>query len=116
MFKTEDGKNHVFTFVLVSSLFLLWGTCNGMIDVMDKHFQDLLPLTKAKKASGFIVMSIIGGAIMPKLMGHLGDVYNMSVSFLMPLGCFALIALYGFSWTKLSKSDAQVNFSTTKGH
>ena len=41
MFKTEDGKNHVFTFVLVSTLFLLWGTCNGMIDVMDKHFQDL---------------------------------------------------------------------------
>jgi len=36
-----------------------------------------------KKASAFIVMSITGGALMPKLMGHLGDVYNMSVSFLM---------------------------------
>jgi myosin heavy subunit len=24
MFKIEDGKNHVFTFVLVSTLFLLW--------------------------------------------------------------------------------------------
>jgi MFS transporter, FHS family, L-fucose permease len=61
---------------------------------------------QAKKASGFIVMAIIGGAIMPKLMGHLGDVYNMSISFLMPLGCFALIALYGYSWTRLSKADA----------
>ena len=37
---------------------------------------------KAKRASGFIVMAIIGGAIMPKLMGYLGDVQNMSVSFL----------------------------------
>jgi MFS transporter, FHS family, L-fucose permease len=58
---------------------------------------------QAKRASGFIVMAIIGGAIMPKLMGYLGDVYNMSVSFLMPLGCFALIAIYGYSWSRLSK-------------
>jgi FHS family L-fucose permease-like MFS transporter len=64
---------------------------------------------QAKKASGFIVMAIIGGAIMPKLMGYLGDVYNMSVSFLIPLGCFALIAIYGYSWPRLSRSDAQVS-------
>ena len=35
----------MFTFILVSSLFLLWGVCNGMIDVMDKHFQEELSLT-----------------------------------------------------------------------
>jgi len=50
IFKTEDGKNYVFTFALVSTLFLLWGICNGMIDVMDKHFQDQLHLTKAQSA------------------------------------------------------------------
>jgi len=38
MFVMSDGKNLVITFILVSSLFLLWGFCNGMIDVMDKHF------------------------------------------------------------------------------
>jgi MFS transporter, FHS family, L-fucose permease len=58
---------------------------------------------QAKRASGFIVMAIIGGAIMPKPMGHLGDVYNMSVGFLMPLDCFVLIAIYGYSWSRLSK-------------
>ena len=40
----------MFTFILVSSLFLLWGLCNGMIDVMDKHFQDELGLTKSQSA------------------------------------------------------------------
>ena len=45
LFVTADGKNVMFTFMLVSSLFLLWGVCNGMIDVMDKHFQDELSLT-----------------------------------------------------------------------
>ena len=69
-----------------------------------------------KKASAFIVMSITGGALMPKLMGHLGDVYNMSVSFWMPLVCFALIAVYGFSWSKLSQSEGLRGLKTSGGH
>ena len=69
---------------------------------------------QAKRASGYIVMAIIGGALMPKVMGHLGDVYNMSVSFLVPLSCFVLIAIYGYSWPRLSKVDTQVNLSTLK--
>ena len=40
LFITDDGQNLAFIFILVSSLFLLWGFCNGMIDVMDKHFQE----------------------------------------------------------------------------
>jgi FHS family L-fucose permease-like MFS transporter len=71
---------------------------------------------QAKKASGYIVMAIIGGAIMPKLMGYLGDVYNMSVSFFMPLCCFVLIAIYGYSWPRLSKVNSHVDLSTLKGH
>ena len=71
---------------------------------------------QAKKASGYIVMAIIGGAIMPKLMGYLGDVYNMSVSFIMPLCCFVFIAIYGYSWPRLSKANSHVDLSTLKGH
>ncbi len=71
---------------------------------------------QAKKASGFIVMAIIGGAIMPKIMGYLGDVYNMSVGFLMPLFCFAAIAFYGFYWTKFSKAEGITGISAAKGH
>ncbi len=55
-----------------------------------------------KKASAFIVMSITGGALMPKFMGHLGDVFNMSAAFWMPFACFVLIGLYGFNWSRLS--------------
>jgi len=71
--------------------------------------------TQAKKASAYIVMAIIGGAIMPKLMGYLGDTYNMSVGFLMPMCCFALIAIYGYLWPKLSKPNDTVNIPTTHG-
>jgi fucose permease len=69
-----------------------------------------------KKASAFIVMSITGGALMPKFMGHLGDVYNMSASFWMPLACFVLILLYSFCWPAMSKSDGVFEVKTAGGH
>jgi FHS family L-fucose permease-like MFS transporter len=69
-----------------------------------------------KKASAFIVMSITGGALMPKLMGRIGDLHGMSVSFLMPLACFVFIALYGFFWSRLSQSEGLVGIKTSGGH
>ncbi len=69
-----------------------------------------------KKAAAFIVMSITGGALMPKFMGHLGDVYNMAASFWMPLVCFVLIALYAFSWTKLSRAKGLRGMNSTGAH
>ena len=54
LFVTPDGRNVVVTFALVSSLFLLWGFCNGMIDVMDKHFQNELHLTPGAVGLGAV--------------------------------------------------------------
>src|SRR4030081_4102430 len=50
MFVLEDGRSVVFTFFLLVFLFALWGFCNGMIDVMDKHFQEELHLNLAQSA------------------------------------------------------------------
>ena len=50
IFRTPDGTNHLLTFMLVCSLFLLWGLCNGMIDVLNKHFQNSLGISKAQSA------------------------------------------------------------------
>jgi FHS family L-fucose permease-like MFS transporter len=68
LFRLPDGKNMAFTFILVSSLFLLWGLCNGMIDVMDKHFQNELNLTKSQSANvqfahylGYFLMALPAG-------------------------------------------------------
>ena len=63
---------------------------------------------RAKQASAFIVMAIMGGAILPKLMGHVGDVHGMSRAFIVPLGCFAFVSFYGFAWSRLSKGGAPV--------
>lgn len=69
-----------------------------------------------KNAAAFIVMSITGGALMPKLMGQLGDKYDMSTSFWMPLACFVLILLYGLFWSKLSQSKGVVGMKGAGGH
>ena len=68
IFRTSDGRNHALTFVLVTSLFLLWGFCNGMIDVMDKHFQEELGLTLSQSAwvqfahyLGYFLMALPAG-------------------------------------------------------
>jgi MFS transporter, FHS family, L-fucose permease len=80
IFVTDDGRNLLFTFILVSSLFLLWGFCNGMIDVMDKHFQEELNLTKAQSAwvqfahyLGYFLMSMPAGWLAAKL-GYKGGI------------------------------------------
>ncbi len=80
MFVTSDGKNVLFTFMLVSSLFLLWGFCNGMIDVMDKHFQDELNLTLSQSAwvqfahwMGYFLMSLPAGWLAMRL-GYKGGI------------------------------------------
>lgn len=59
--------------------------------------------TRAKKASGFIVMAIMGGAIMPKLMGYIADRSDVSCGFVVPMACFAVVAAYGFAWPRLSR-------------
>ena len=80
LFVGDDGKNLMFTFILVSSLFLLWGFCNGMIDVMDKHFQEELGLTKSQSAwvqfahyLGYFLMSMPAGWLASKL-GYKGGI------------------------------------------
>ena len=49
---------------------------------------------KTKKASSFIVMSIVGGAVFPPLMGWIADNSSMSIGFLAPIPLFAFIAFY----------------------
>lgn len=72
---------------------------------------------RAKKASAFLVMAIMGGAVLPKLMGHVGDTYDMSRAFIVPLFCFAFIAIYGFLWPRLSKApNAKLAVSVSGGH
>lgn len=58
-FRGENGVNYFVPFVFICSLFLLWGFAHGFLDVLDKHFQDLLHVSKAQ--SGFVQFSLYIG-------------------------------------------------------
>ena len=70
----------------------------------------------AKKASSFIVMAIMGGAVLPKVMGAVADRYDLSRGFIVPTLCFGFVAFYGFMWPRLSKAEGGVTVSTSGGH
>jgi FHS family L-fucose permease-like MFS transporter len=71
---------------------------------------------RAKKASAFIVMAIMGGAVLPKLMGYVADKFDMSRGFIVPMFCFVFVAFYGFNWSRLSKAGSLNGVETTVGH
>ena len=50
---------------------------------------------QTKTASSLMVMTIVGGAICPALMGLIGE-QNMNTGFIIPMICFAYIAVFGF--------------------
>jgi FHS family L-fucose permease-like MFS transporter len=71
---------------------------------------------RAKKASAFIVMAIMGGAILPKVMGYVADVFDMSRGFIVPMVCFAFVAFYGFNWPKFSQAESLNGVRAGGGH
>src|SRR5579864_3148527 len=80
LFRTAKGESLAFTFLLLTSLFLLWGFCNGMIDVLNKHFQDTLHINKeqsglvqAANYLAYFLMAIPAGLI-AKRFGYKGGI------------------------------------------
>jgi FHS family L-fucose permease-like MFS transporter len=51
---------------------------------------------QTKQGSSYLIMSIVGGAIMPYFMGRLADAQSTATAFAVPLACFVVVALYGW--------------------
>ncbi len=61
---------------------------------------------KTKSAASILVMTVVGGAICPALMGLIGDKVGMSVGFIIPLLCFAYVSFFGFIGSKFEREKA----------
>jgi FHS family L-fucose permease-like MFS transporter len=49
-----------------------------------------------KTGSSLIIMSIVGGAIIPPVMGLISDGYGIRIAFLLPVLCYGYVLYYGF--------------------
>lgn len=61
-------RQYLFPFVLITSLFFLWGFAHAILDVLNKHFQELLTITRTHSAMiqatmymGYFIMAIPAG-------------------------------------------------------
>ena len=52
----------LFAFLMVASLFFIWGFCHAMLDVLNKHFQNILHVSKAQ--SGLVQTSVFGAYLL----------------------------------------------------
>jgi FHS family L-fucose permease-like MFS transporter len=64
--------------------------------------KDLGPLTK--RGSSLLVMSIIGGAVFPAIMGRISDASNIQTAFVVPLICYMYILYFAVSGYKPAKA------------
>ena len=99
--------------VVTSGLFAMWtliavGLFNSImfptiftlaIDGLGKH---------TSQGSGILVMAIVGGAILPLVMGALADTIGIHTSFMMTVICYAYIAYYGFKGYQHNLASAEV--------
>ena len=63
-----------------------------------------MPIEEAKIGSAFLIMAIVGGAILPLLQGKFMDNLGVRNSFWLPVICFIFVAIYSFrSYLKFEK-------------
>ena len=70
---SSSNRAYLFPFILVTSLFFLWGFAYGLLDVLNKHFQEALNITKGRSTllqaayfGGYFLMALPAGIIMKK--------------------------------------------------
>ena len=56
--------------------------------------------SRTSEGSGILCLAIVGGAIVPLLMGVLADSIGLQLSFWLPLVCYIYIAYYGLVGSK----------------
>ncbi|MBN9385875.1 MAG: L-fucose:H+ symporter permease [Chitinophagaceae bacterium] len=101
LLRATDGSSYLFPFSLVTSLFLLWGFAHGLLDVLDKHFQNTLHVSKAQSGMvqfslyiGYLVMAGPAGTFMKRYGYHKGIILGLS---LFALGAFLFYPAAKFS-------------------
>ena len=89
------GGSYLLPFVLITSLFLLWGFAHGLLDVLNKHFQGVFTMTKAESGLvqfstyiAYFLMALPAGAFMRRYGYRRGIILGLS---LFAAGAFGLI-------------------------
>lgn len=93
LFIGKDGQNYLFPFILITTLFFLWGFAHSLLDVLNKHFQDSLHLSKAQ--SGAVQASAYGAYFFMAIpAGLIARRFGYKTGIIVGLALFALGAFW----------------------
>lgn len=96
-----DSKNIKIAIILVTSLFFLWGVSYGLIDVMNKNFQNHLHITQHE--SGFLQLAYFGAYFIIALpAGYIANKYSYKVGIMFGLALYAIGSLMIIPATNLT--------------
>lgn len=95
LFSAPKGKSYLIPFILITSLFLLWGFAHGLLDVLNKHFQGAFTMTKAESGLvqfstyiAYFLMALPAGMFMKRFGYKKGVILGLC---LFAVGSFAFI-------------------------
>ena len=94
------GEQYMVPFILIISLFFLWGFAHAILDVLNKHFQELLHINKSVSAfiqammyMGYFVMAIPAGLFISRFGYRRGVVFGLVL-----YGIGSLLFIPGQQW------------------
>ena len=109
LFRTADGHNYLWPFVLVTTLFFLWGFAHSILDVLNKHFQETLHIDKTRSAlvqavvyGGYFLMALPAGQLIRRFGYRMGVItglllYSVGALLFIPGGTLQSFPFFLFS-------------------
>lgn len=93
--KTHINNPYLLPFILITVLFFLWGFAHSILDILNKHFQEVLVISKAKSAmvqavvyGGYFLMALPAGNFIKRFGYRWGVILGL---FLYGIGAFLFI-------------------------
>ena len=107
--QNSAGKGYLYPFILVTCLFFLWGFSYGLLDVLNRHFQESMSISKAR--STLLQTAYFGAYFLIALpAGFFMNKYGYKKGILLGLALFATGAFlfYAFAAVEVS-NDTKFN-------
>ena len=89
------AKEYIFPFILITSLFFMWGGARAVMDVLNKHFQLSMGVTKTHSAlmqavvyGAYFLMALPAGMMIRKMGTRMGIIIGLLL-----FGCGSLLFL-----------------------
>ncbi|CAE6398699.1 unnamed protein product [Rhizoctonia solani] len=98
-------KHIAFPFALVTSLFFLWGFAYGLLDVLNKHFQNILHITKLESTGLQVAYFGMGYFFFSPIAGEILRRKSYKFTILMGLTFYSTGAIFFWPCAKFASED-----------